>query len=241
MSRAGSSDGGAESATQGCVRQPGMGDIRNFAHAVRNPLNGARLHLVYVERELAKLGAAPDTLQAARVIDEEIGRIAELVSELVEARSSARSRSRVSLRSLCARALELVSGDAREAGVSLGTELEDPDVMLEVQRDEVVQVLFDLLHRALQGALAGSGRVLLRARRDTSSGRAVIEIQHDGSCSGLGPALSEGRGADFNLAVRVVADHGGSIDVISRPGRASFHVALPISGEPRADDQRKWG
>jgi signal transduction histidine kinase len=217
--------------------------IRKFAHALRNPLNGARLHLLFLQRELDVLGASADALDSARVIDSEIGRIAELLSELLESpRSAGKTRTPVSLRSLCARALELLSDDAREVGVDVGTELEDPDLLLEVHRQEMEQVLFDLLHRALQGALAGGGRVLLRARRDADTGQAAIEIQHDGSCSspGLAPSI-ESHAADFSVAMRIVADHGGTIDVVTRPGHTCFHVKLPLSRSERAASASEWG
>jgi hypothetical protein len=89
--------------------------------------------------------------------------------------------------------------------------------------------LFDLLHRALQGALAGGSKVVLRAHRDGDSGQALIEIRYDGAGGpALGPRLPPDSGADFRIAMRIVADHGGSIDAVSRPGQASFHVKLPI-------------
>lgn len=224
MSRAGSTDDRSERTPNECVCEP-TAHVRRFAHAVRNPLNGARLHLVFLERELARLGASADAIESARVIDDEIDRIAQLVRELVEAPVEQPARSRVSLQALCARAIEMLSIDAREAGVAVGTELCDGDVMLDVQRDEMVQVLSELLHRALSSALGGGGRVLLRARRDVEAAQALIEIQHDGSSdAGLG---------DFSVAMRIVAEHGGSIDVETAPGQATFFVKLPISGAER--------
>jgi nitrogen-specific signal transduction histidine kinase len=210
--------------------------IRKFAHTLRNPLNGARLHLLFLERELNGLGASADALDSARLIDAEISRIAELLKALVESpRAPEKTRTLISLRSLCARAIELLSDDAREVGVDVGADFEDPDLLLEVHRQEMEQVLFDLLHRALQGALAGGGRVLLRARRDADAGQAAIEIQHDGSCSspGIDPGM-DSQATDFSVAMRIVADHGGTIDVVTRPGQTSFHVKLPLSRGERA-------
>jgi nitrogen-specific signal transduction histidine kinase len=31
------------------------------------------------------------------------------------------------------------------------------------------------------------------------------------------------------VALSIVADHGGTIEVVSRPGQACFHVKLPLS------------
>jgi nitrogen-specific signal transduction histidine kinase len=216
--------------------------MRRFAHAIRNPLNGARLHLVFLERELARLGASRDAMDSAHVIGEEIDRIADLVTELTSRRAPAKPRTLLSLNSLCAGAIELVSSRAREAGVDVGAELEEPDSMLAVHRQEMEQVLFDLLHRALQGALASGTRVLLRAHRDTDASQAVIEIRHDGdgATAALGPSLEPDSGSDFRVAMRIVADHGGSIDVVSEPGQASFHVKLPIVRGESAVPLANW-
>lgn len=215
-------------------------ELRRFAHAIRNPLNGARLHLVFLERELARLRASRDAMDSAHVIGEEIDRIAELVSELTSRRERPKPRTLLSLNALCAGAIELVSSRAREAGVDVGAELEEPDSMLAVHRQEMEQVLFDLLHRALQGALASGTRVLLRAHRDAD--QAVIEIRHDGegATAALGPSLEPESGSDFRVAMRIVADHGGSIDVASQPGQSSFHVKLPIVRSETSVPLAKW-
>jgi nitrogen-specific signal transduction histidine kinase len=146
----------------------------------------------------------------------------------------------VSLRSLCARAI--LSSNAREVGVDVGR-ARGSDLLLEVQRQEMEQVLFDLLHRALQGALAGGGRVVLRAHRDVEAGQAAIEIQHDGrgSSTGLGPLIETESGSDFSVAMRIVADHGGTIELVTRPGQASFHVRLPLSGVDHAANAAELG
>src|SRR5690606_35403609 len=107
MSAGSTAEGGIDKGPSALVSER---EIREFAHAVRKPLNGARLHLIFLERELGRLGASDDANEAARVIGEEIDRIAELVRELVDTpRARTSPRSLVSLRSLCARAIELVS------------------------------------------------------------------------------------------------------------------------------------
>jgi signal transduction histidine kinase len=203
--------------------------LRSFVHAIREPLNGARLHLVFLERELARLGASEQALDAAGVIADEIDRAAALVRELENAPLGDHgARTLVPLSALCAAAVDLVS---REAGVQVGTELEDPDLMLEVRQEEMEQVLRRLLQRALGAALGGGGRVLLRARRDPESGHASIQIEHDGGeSSALDPALGvDSSSSDFRIAISIVAEHGGTIEANSRPGQTSFHVKLPLS------------
>jgi two-component system nitrogen regulation sensor histidine kinase GlnL len=39
----------------------------------------------------------------------------------------------------------------------------------------------------------------------------------------------QGRGLGLALVARIVADHGGAIDVISEPRRTRFEIMLPVA------------
>jgi nitrogen-specific signal transduction histidine kinase len=54
---------------------------RRFAHAIRNPLNGAKLHLALLERQLDVLRAGPDAYGSLRWIEAQIDRVASLVAQ----------------------------------------------------------------------------------------------------------------------------------------------------------------
>jgi signal transduction histidine kinase len=202
---------------------------RAFAHEIRNPLNGAQLHVTFLQRELLKLDASADALEAAGVIASEIQRVAMLVTQFLES-SQPPSRARVSLRALCLRALQLSARDAERAGVEVGTELESADCTVEVDLSQMEQVLLHLLQRAIEGALEGGGRVIVRARRDAQD--ALIEVKHN---SKPNPMLAEAllaradaQSPNLNLALRIVADHGGTIEVTSAPDRTEFRVKVPL-------------
>ncbi len=55
-----------------------------LAHEIRNPLNGAQLHVTFLERALRKSAATDDTLDAVAVIREEIKRLDALVTEFLD-------------------------------------------------------------------------------------------------------------------------------------------------------------
>jgi signal transduction histidine kinase len=52
-----------------------------LAHEIRNPLNGAQLHLVILERAIEAKSSEQDTLQAARVVAVQIQRVASRLTE----------------------------------------------------------------------------------------------------------------------------------------------------------------
>lgn len=202
---------------------------RAFAHEIRNPLNGAQLHVTFLQRELGKLGADNDVLDATRVIASEIQRIAGLVKHFLES-SAAPARARVSLRALCLRAVQLIARDAERAGVEVGTELDSADCTVEVDLSRMDQVLLQLLQRAVEGALASGGKVVVRAHRDVRD--ALIEVKHDGTPKAALVdtllARIDDDAPSLNLALRIMADQGGSIEVLSTPGRTEFRVKVPL-------------
>src|SRR6185437_10037391 len=56
-----------------------------LAHEIRNPLNGARLHLTVLERGLRRAGVEDAaTLDAVRVVGDEIRRLGALVSDFLD-------------------------------------------------------------------------------------------------------------------------------------------------------------
>ncbi|HRI68050.1 MAG TPA: protoglobin domain-containing protein [Polyangium sp.] len=214
-----------------------------LAHEIRNPLNGAQLHATFLERGLRKKGAAPEQLEAIRIVTEEIKRLGDLVSEFLDfARPKPLDLRPTSLRGICERAFQLLSSTATQQNVVLDLELPVHDIVLAIDSGKIEQVLLNLLQNAIESiANAKSGKggtVKLRVRRKPR--HALVEVQDDG------PGLSspdapifdpffstkpQGTGLGLSIVHRVVSDHGGTIDVESRPGKTTFRVIIPIRFE----------
>ncbi len=209
-----------------------------LAHEIRNPLNGAQLHVTFLERGLKRAGLGdPDTLEAIQVVAEEIKRLGRLVSEFLDfARPKPLEKKVVSLRALCERAAQLVAPAAGSAGVRLEVDMPTADIALELDASKIEQVLLNLLHNAVEAAVPGSGgTVVIRARRKPRE--AVIEVEDDGPglqspdapiFDAFFSTKPQGTGLGLAIAHRIVTDHGGAIDVSSRAGKTVFRVTLPI-------------
>jgi len=209
-----------------------------LAHEIRNPLNGAQLHLAFLERALTRQSASRDLLDAVGVVGGEIKRLASLVTDfLAFARPSPLDRKPASLGALVDRVASLAEAEARRVNVGVERDLPTREVVAEIDAAKIEQVLLNLVRNAIEAcAPSGRGVVTLRLRREPRSG--LLEIEDDGP--GIpGPhapifdafytTKPDGTGLGLAITHRIVTDHDGTIEVDSRPGRTVFRVALPLA------------
>ncbi|MEV4582304.1 ATP-binding protein [Nonomuraea jabiensis] len=223
--------------------------LRVFAadagHELRTPLAAIRGHA-----ELALRGDAPmpeEVRRALSRIDAESARMSELVDELLllarldEGRPLAREE--VDLTRLAIEA----AGDARATAPGHHWRLELPEEPVTVTGDplRLHQVIANLLSNARIHTPEGT-TVTVAVRRLPAETQVIVK--DDGP--GISPSLQEeiferfsrvdpGRsrasgGAGLGLAIvrAVMAAHGGSVDVRSRPGRTEFRLRLPHGALP---------
>jgi len=208
-----------------------------LAHEIRNPLNGALLHVTYLERALKRSAGSDDALETTRFIGGEIQRLSLLVRDfLVFARPAPPNRKPASLQALCSRAVAVVADDASRVKATLVTDLTSTDLVAEIDSDKIEQLLLNLLRNAIDAVEgAGGGRVVLRLRRQPRS--VLLEVEDDGPglpspeapiFDAFYSTKSQGTGLGLAIVHRVVTDHGGSVEVDSHPGRTVFRVVLPV-------------
>jgi len=208
-----------------------------LAHEIRNPLNGAQLHVSFLERAIKKKASEQDMLDATRVVADEIQRLAQLVTEFLDfARPKPLQLKPTSLFKLAEHVKNMALPQAQKLSVSLISDLPTVDLEFDADPAKLTQVLLNLLQNAVEATGAnGGGHAILRARRGPR--HVSIEIEDDGP--GL-PApdapifdaffsTKEG-GTGLGLAIthRIVTDHRGTIDVSSKPGKTCFRVTLPL-------------
>ena len=207
-----------------------------LAHEIRNPLNGAQLHVSFLERAIKKKANVEDMLEATRVVSEEIQRLANLVTEFLDfARPKPLQQNSLSLVRLCEHARNMVTPQAEAVRVNVTCDLPSTELTIQGDQAKLLQVLLNLLGNAIDAAGTTGGSVKLRVRRTPR--QAVIQVEDDG------PGLSSpdapifdaffstkegGTGLGLAITHRIVTDHGGTIDVTSRPGKTEFRITLPL-------------
>jgi PAS domain S-box-containing protein len=219
-------------------RLAGVGTLAaGLAHEIRNPLNGALLHVTFLERALARRDALENEREAVRAVGDEIRRLSALVRDfLVFARPSPPTLKPINLNALCSRTLSIFEGDAKASGASTAQDFAPDDPVVNADGDKLQQVLLNLLRNAAEAVASKKGHVTLRTRRRPR--HAAIEIEDDGPGlpSSEAPIFDafystkpNGTGLGLAIVHRIVTDHGGTVEVESVPGRTLFRVLLPAT------------
>ena len=231
-------------AAEGLSAAAGLG--RTLAHEIKNPLAGIR-----GAAQLLAVGARGDDRALAQLIVDETERVRRLIDR-VEAFSDARAPARrpVNLHAVLDRVRRLVESGAGPA--ARFRERYDPSLPdAEGDEDQLVQVVLNLVKNAAEAAvrpdrpgeitLATAWRQGARTRQADGSGwrPTPLELRVEDDGPGVDPALQarlfdpfvtgkpQGEGLGLTLAAKLAADHGGSLDFTSEPGRTVFRLRLP--------------
>jgi signal transduction histidine kinase len=217
---------------------------RRLAHEIKNPLTPIQMSVETLRKTHAAGHPSFEEIfaESTRTVLDEVGRLKKIVGEFSEfARMPRPERRSCDLNEVVASALSLYRGS-----VKVVKELEEPLPAVDADRDQLTQVVLNLLENARDAVTAkGSddsvGRISVRTRAGGGGGGAVeLEVEDNGA--GFDPAITEklfrpyyttkdaGTGLGLAIVRRIVTDHGGRITAHSAPGRgARFVVELPTA------------
>jgi len=198
------------------------------AHGLRNPLASLRAAAQVALRQVHETPMAQEHL---KTIIAEVDRLDRRITHLLSFSRPAPFRP---LREQLSRVMEgllpTFTGQLRERGISLETDL--PNDLPEVKVDpiQLEQAFVEILSNAMD-AMPKGGRLTIRGYReadDGKAGRVVIEIADTGDgipqqvlasvCDPFFTTKAEGTGLGLAIAKRYVAQNGGSLDITSTQG-----------------------
>ena len=205
-----------------------------LAHEVRNPLNSAALQLTVLERRLDRGETGDRTTPIVQIIRSEIERLDRLVRDfLAFAKPTPFQPRPVDLSALLTQVAELIGPEAEGARISVEVAVASPIPPALGDAERLRQVVLNLIRNAFEAMQEAGGKLILRARAGKNSVEVDVEDNGPGFSDGL-PVFDaffttkdQGTGLGLSLVHRIVADHGGSIHVESRPGRTCFTFSLP--------------
>jgi signal transduction histidine kinase len=143
------------------------------------------------------------------------------------------------------RACAQIELDATARRITIARALEPGLPTLEADAGQLHQVLLNLLLNATS-ATADGGRVEVSAARGQRDGAPAVVIAVRDSGAGIPPEAlphvfdpffttrENGTGLGLSISHAIVRDHGGTIDITSRPGTGTtVSVALPVEAGRR--------
>jgi signal transduction histidine kinase len=212
---------------------------RTVAHEIKNPLAPIRAAIETLRRLRARSDPAFDEYfdEATRTALTEVNRINQIVSEFTEfARLPAPSPSPVDLAELTRSVVALHATGG--AAVRLD-ETAVPSAF--VDRNQIVQVLTNLVQNALDAVAGVSGANVSVAVAPKNDDRVRVSVRDNGP--GIAKELRErlflpyattkahGTGLGLAIAQRLVLEHGGEIGYLDVPaGGTEFWFELPLAG-----------
>ena len=222
-----------------------MGELAaSVAHELNNPLATISLHAEVLVGQLA-----PDdsNLRSLLVIEQEVERMATLVSNLLQfSRRSHRQITTVDLREELTTLLEFVRYHLRSHRIDIVQDFATSLPAVEADRQQLRQVFLNLISNA-SDAMPEGGTLTVRSRAEAMAGpqtAVVVEFAD----TGIGVQTSdlpklwepffttkpEGKGIGLGLAIcrRTVEQHHGTIEIETKPGQgATVRITLPATSE----------
>jgi signal transduction histidine kinase len=212
----------------------------SMAHSIRNPLTSVKMRLFSLDRSL---DLNPQQREDFQVISEEIVHIDSLVQSFLEFSRPPKLRMQmISPSEIVDLALKLMTHRLESYQVSVQVERHERLPVVQADPDRLKEVLVNIMVNACE-AMKGGGAIVIREEEtlDASLGQvAVVRIRDNGPGieEGLRARIfepffttkEEGSGLGLSIAVRIVEEHGGRLNLESRKGQgAEFSLILPVT------------
>lgn len=217
--------------------------LRNLAHEVKNPLGGLRGAAQLLEAEL------PDArlTEYTQVIISEADRLQNLVDRLAAPQASPMQIETVNVHEICERVCALVQAEFGNINLLRDYDASMPDIKADSAR--LVQALLNVVRNAAQiltqfDVPEPTVRVRTRIARQVMlhkrQHRMVIEVAVIDNGPGVAPEIQDkvfhplvtardgGTGLGLSLAQDLLQQHGGLIEMESKPGHTEFRLLIPL-------------
>ena len=221
--------------------------IRSLAHEIKKPLGGIRGAAQLLERELDR----PPLIEYTQVIIGEADRLQSLVNRLLTPHRLPTVRA-TNVHEILVRVKNVVQAEFPQLPITCDFDISLPEI--DADAEQLTQAVMNVVRNAAQ-ALAGAvtePRITLRTRvaRNVTLARRFHRLALAIDVDDNGPGIPEsirgrifyplvsgregGSGLGLTIAQTYVAQHGGTIECESRPGRTTFTIRLPIEASRAA-------
>jgi two-component system nitrogen regulation sensor histidine kinase GlnL len=215
--------------------------IRSLAHEIKNPLGGIRGAAQLLERELEE----PQLIEYTQVIIGEADRLRSLVNRLLTPHRVPTFR-RTNIHELLVQVKGVVQAEFPQVAIVSDFDTSLPE--FDADPEQLTQAILNIVRNAAQavaGTTAGPEiRLTTRVARGVTLSRRRHRLALALSIADNGPGIPEGlrdrifyplvsgreggSGLGLTIAQTFVAQHNGTIECESVPGRTVFTILLPL-------------
>jgi PAS domain S-box-containing protein len=220
------------------------------AHEIGNPLNALNIHLQLLDREIGKMREDVDAGEAAGAEDldylheltevarTEVGRLDQVITQFLQAiRPTRPELAPAQIEVLLEDTLTLLRQEVENRSISI--EIERPDKLprIKVDSGQIKQVFFNIIRNAFQAMPDGGQIKIVLFTTDEylgisfqDSGVGIPPEQFNRIFEPYHTTKANGSGLGLMIVQRIVQDHGGQIEVMSKPDTGTgFTVLLPLA------------
>ena len=216
--------------------------IRSLAHEIKNPLGGIRGAAQLLERELDR----PQLVEYTQVIIGEADRLQSLVNRLLTPHRLPTYR-RTNIHEILVRVKGVVQAEFPQVAIQPDFDISLPE--FDADPEQLTQAVLNIVRNAAQ-ALTGTTasptiRLTTRVARYVTLARKRHRLALAVAIADNGPGIPEtlrdkifyplvsgregGSGLGLTIAQTFIAQHNGSIECESVPGRTVFTILIPLS------------
>jgi len=224
------------------------------AHEIGNPLNALNIHLQLLDRDIRTLKedlGTPGTVNPADLPAEmenlhelveiartEVSRLDLIITQFLQAiRPQKPQLAAVQMQSLLEESLQLMRHEVGNRGIQIDIVAPPSLPEIRVDRDQIKQVFFNIVKNAFQ-AMPDGGRLTITL----ASGTTHLAVTFQDTGVGIAPenmgrvfepyhtTKSTGSGLGLMIVQRIVQDHGGHIELMSKPDEGTrITIYLPLA------------
>lgn len=224
-------------------RQAALGEMSaRIAHEVNNPLGIIKNYLLLIKRATSD---TPETGQYAKIVEQEIDRIAGIVRQLLDFhRPKPVIQTRLAVRSVVEEVLTLMERPLHSGKIAVRCNFEEHTPDVSGSPDSLKQVFLNLVINA-RDAMADGGELTVSIRHDDST----VTVQFCDTGPGIPPEIiprifepyfstkepGQGTGLGLSVCYSIIKAHNGSITFRNNEPGGCFTVMLPraTEGAPR--------
>jgi len=226
------------------------------AHEIGNPLNALGIHLQLLEREIGRISetcrdpgtSPPDSGDLGEDVEnlgglvktarDEVARLDVIITQFLRAiRPSKPSLSLSRIDKLLTESLTLMRHEVENRKIDIEVERATSIPRIRVDRGQIKQAFYNVIKNALQAMPdGGSLRIVL------SSSDRFVAVSFSDTGTGIQPedlgrvfeayhtTRAEGSGLGLMVVQRIVQEHGGQIEIVSKPEEGTnVTILLPLA------------